>query len=294
MPGGPVEPGRGSLRWADVQVDPQVAFALAVAVTVLVAVGDYLTGPYLAFATVYLVPVAMAGWFAGRRAALVIAGLASALGVLTTAADLGAIPPVINLVNGLLRFLLYGFVGLVLAVDRRAIRTIADLATTDPLTGLANRRQFDGLAARELARSKRDGHPLAVFYIDVDDLKRRNESGGHEAGDVLLADFAAAALRSLRAVDVVARLGGDEFAGLLPGCDAEAVATAIERIRSELAGASDPPITFSAGIVAGVVVDGLAADAVLHAADLALLDAKASGKSCTITRALPPVASPAG
>lgn len=268
-------------------MEPQVAFALAVAITVLVAVGDYLTGPYLAFATVYLLPIGLAAWFAGRRAVLVVALLASALGVLTTAADPGDISPLVNVLNGLLRFVLYGVVGLVLASERQALRTIADLAATDPLTGLANRRRFDELAARELARSKREERPVAVVYIDVDDLKRRNETHGHEAGDALLAEFASVARRELRATDVLARVGGDEFAGLLPGADVDDAAATIERLRSTLATAVDPPITFSAGVAAGVVTDGLTVEPVVHAADLAMLEAKAAGKARTAIRPLP-------
>jgi len=277
---------RAPFRWAEAQLDPQVGFALAVSVTVLVAVGDYLTGPYLAFATFYLFPVGLAAWYAGRRAALVVALLAAALGVLTTAADPGDITAWMNVANGVLRFLLYGLVGLVLASERRALRTIAQMAGTDPLTGLANRRGFDDLAERELARSKREKRPVAVAYFDVDDLKRRNEAYGHEAGDALLAEFAAVARRSVRASDIVARLGGDEFAALFPDCDAARAEAAIERLRVELADA-DPPITFSAGVTVGVVTDGLGVEPILHAADLAMLEAKAAGKDRTTTRPLP-------
>ena len=294
MPGPTAEPGRRTLRWADAQMEPSVAFALAVAITVLVAVADYLTGPYLAFATVYLVPIGLAAWFAGRRAALIVALLASTFGVLTTAADPGAISPLVNLLNGVLRFVLYGVVGVVLASERQALRTIAELATTDPLTGLANRRRFDELAARELARSKREARPVAVVYVDVDDLKRRNEADGHEAGDAMLAEFAAVAQRTLRSTDLFARVGGDEFVGLLPACDAAEAEATLERLRSELGAAADPPITFSAGVAVGVVTDGLGVDPVVHAADLAMLEAKAAGKARTVVHGLPGADAAAG
>lgn len=283
MPSAPAERGRRTLQWADAEIDRSVAFALAVAITVVVAVADYLTGPYLAFATVYLAPVALAGWFAGRRAALVIAGLASALGVLTTAADPGAIPAWINLVNGILRFLLYGFVGVVLAFERRAIRTIAGLASTDPLTGLANRRQFDQLAGRELTRARREQHPVAVVYIDVDDLKARNDLFGHSAGDAMLEAFAEVAGGALRSTDVLARLGGDEFAVFLPGVDGPAAGEAIERVRAALRAGVDSPITFSAGVVAGTVQDETTLDDLLRTADQAMFAAKTAGKDRTVT-----------
>ena len=282
------EPGRWSLRWARAQLDPSVAFALAVAATVLVGVGDYLTGPYLAFSTIYLLPIGLVAWFAGRRAVLVIALLSAALGVLSTAADQGQISPLVNVLNGVMRFALYSVVGLLLAAERRALRRVAELAITDPLTGLANRRQFDELAARELARAKRSGRPVAVVYVDVDDLKARNESDGHDAGDALLTTFAGVARGALRGTDVLARLGGDEFAALLPECDAATAEATLARLRAELADSVDPPITFSAGVVAGPVTDGLGVAPLLHAADLAMFEAKATGKDRTAVRPLPP------
>ena len=210
----------------------------------------------------------------------------------TTAADLGAIPPVVDVVNGVLHFVLYGFVGVVLAVERRAIRTIAELATTDPLTGLANRRQFDELAERELARARREGHPVAVVYIDVDDLKARNEALGHGAGDDLLGSFADVARRGLRATDVLARMGGDEFALLLPESDGPTAEATVERIRSDLRAAADPPITFSAGVVAGAVDADATVEGLLEAADTAMFAAKASGKDRTVSDGLPTTPSP--
>ena len=287
MPSAPAEPGRRTLRWADAQVEPGAAFAIAVTITLFVAVGDYLSGPYVAFATFYLVPVAFAGWFAGRRAALVIAGVASAQGVFTTAADLGEVSPTVNVVNGLLRFALYGFVGVVLAVARQALQAVAELATTDALTGLANRRQFEELAGRELAWARRVGGPVAVVYIDVDELKARNEALGHSAGDALLGSFADVARSSLRTTDVLARLGGDEFAALLPGSDGPTAEATIERVRQALRVAADPPITFSAGVVAGPVVDGATVHDLLQAADAAMFAAKAAGKDRTVAAAIP-------
>lgn len=276
------------LRWADAQIEPSVAFALAVAITVLVAVADYVTGPYLAFATIYLLPVGLAAWFGGPRSVLVVSLLAAGLGVLTTAADPGEIPPQVNVLNGLLRFVLYAAVGLVVAAERNAIRTIAQMATTDPLTGLANRRQFEELAVREMARARREGRPVAFVYVDVDDLKHRNATLGHGAGDDLLVDFAAAARRSLREVDVFARIGGDEFAGLLPGCDADEAQAVIDRLRADLATADgERPTTFSAGVAAGFVVEQPTVEAALHAADLAMLEAKAAGKARTVVHGLP-------
>lgn len=264
-----------------------MAFAVAVALTVLVAVADYLTGPYLAFATVYMIPVGLAAWFGGRRAATVVAVLASSLGMLTTAADPGEVSAGVNLANGVLRFVLYLIVGLVLATEREAIRTIAALATVDPLTGLINRRHFAERSGRELARARRDDDAVAVVYIDVDDLKARNDSLGHGAGDALLESFAQVARDALRGTDLLARMGGDEFAVLLPGSDGTSAEGTVERIRADLRAAVDPPITFSAGVVAGHMDEAMTVAELLQIADQAMFQAKAAGKNRTVTVEVP-------
>ena len=110
---------------------------------------------------------------------------------------------------------------------------------------------------------------------------------GHSAGDALLGSFADVARSSLRTTDVLARLGGDEFAALLPGSDGPTAEATIERVRQALRVAADPPITFSAGVVAGPVVDGATVHDLLQAADAAMFAAKAAGKDRTVAAAIP-------
>jgi diguanylate cyclase (GGDEF)-like protein len=105
------------------------------------------------------------------------------------------------------------------AADRRAERALAD-ATTDPLTGLHNRRAWDRFLASEEQRCRRFGHPAVVYAIDLDDLKRVNDRDGHLAGDALLRRAAIALREAAREHDVVARTGGDEFCVLAAHIDA--------------------------------------------------------------------------
>ncbi|QDF98057.1 histidine kinase [Azoarcus sp. DD4] len=108
-------------------------------------------------------------------------------------------------------------------------------AQTDPMTGLANRRAWDRLLAKEEERCQRYGHPAAVLVVDLDRLKAVNDSAGHAAGDALIGRAASALRQSAREADVVARLGGDEFGILAVECDEAGAEALVARARSALA-----------------------------------------------------------
>ena len=145
------------------------------------------------------------------------------------------------------------------------------LATTDPLTGVGNRRAWD--RAIERAFADRRAQPLAVGLLDLDHFKAFNDEHGHEAGDTLLAATARAWRAELRPTDRLARIGGEEFAVLLAGCDAARAHSVLER----MANATPQGLTCSGGIAQW---DGLEdAEAVLRRADLALYRAKRGGRN---------------
>lgn len=95
-------------------------------------------------------------------------------------------------------------------------QALRDQATRDPLTGLFNRRYLDETLERELARARREGHPVAVVMIDLDHFKRINDTYGHRAGDQMLQAFAAILREDSRTEDVACRHGGEEFLMLMP------------------------------------------------------------------------------
>ncbi len=105
-------------------------------------------------------------------------------------------------------------------------RQLHEQAIRDPLTGLHNRRYFEEVAAREVARSARSGVPLAIAAIDLDRFKAVNDSWGHAVGDLVLKAFGAILASAVRSSDLVCRIGGEEFVVLLPGAR---LASALER-----------------------------------------------------------------
>jgi len=176
-----------------------------------------------------------------------------------------------------------------LAADCAAAR-VASL--TDALTGLGNRRQFDQRLGEAVVAALRYGEPFSVVLFDLDDFKQVNDGAGHTAGDAALRHVAAVLAGETREVDLVCRWGGEEFALLLPrtgGEDAsQAAERALNRLRSTVVDVGRPlRLTASAG-VATFPTDGTGGDAVVDAADAALLRAKALGKD-QVQRARPAV-----
>lgn len=150
--------------------------------------------------------------------------------------------------------------------------TLAEVARTDDLTELPNRRAWDEALGRELARAGREATSLCVGLVDLDRFKRYNDHHGHQAGDRLLRQLAVAWGAELRATDVLTRYGGEEFALALPGCELGDARLLVERLRA----ATPEDQTCSAGLVRW---DGSeSAEALFARADRALYEAKEAGR----------------
>jgi|SRR5450830_89682 len=109
------------------------------------------------------------------------------------------------------------------------------LATTDSLTGIANRREFSSILASEVDRAKRYGAPLSLIMYDIDYFKRVNDTFGHSVGDYILQALIGMVQENIRANDVSARWGGEEFMVLMPQSGIEAARTAAEKLRVAIA-----------------------------------------------------------
>lgn len=157
-------------------------------------------------------------------------------------------------------------------------------ATTDKLTGAANRRRFLDLANNEITRAQRLERPLSLAIIDIDRFKEINDEYGHLAGDRALCELAQICRRYIREIDIFARLGGDEFVLLLPEASPENAFETIERIREALAARPLDcedfviAITLSSGI-AGLTSPQESLDMLINRADKALYASKRAGRN---------------
>ncbi|MGJ3524169.1 sensor domain-containing diguanylate cyclase [Nitratidesulfovibrio sp. D1] len=157
-------------------------------------------------------------------------------------------------------------------------------ATTDPLTGIRNRRQFFVDAEREMGRATRYGRPLTVLMLDLDRFKRINDRFGHHAGDAVLLGCVQACQQSLRDTDILGRLGGEEFAAVLLETDLDDALAAAERLRRAVEEMAVPfgGQTLRCTVSIGMALRGpgdAALDDILRRADSALYSAKEAGRN---------------
>ncbi len=168
-----------------------------------------------------------------------------------------------------------------LIAAREALR---EQATTDSLTGLANRRTILETLGRELERCRRLATACAIVFVDLDHFKHVNDTHGHPAGDEVLRQAASTMRAILRPYDLVGRYGGEEFVVVLPDCDAAGARAAGERLRASVAGTAisvggvSLRVTCSLGIAVGDSRNGWDRDRLLNAADAAMYSAKRAGR----------------
>jgi len=165
-----------------------------------------------------------------------------------------------------------------------ANRRLAEMAARDPLTGLFNARAYYSLCEQALARSRREGRPFAMLFVDLDHFKSINDRHGHEAGDAVLKAAAACLADGVRHSDLVGRIGGEEFSALLPDTDREGAMQLAEKLRVEIEtlrpdiGAERLSITASLGVAIGGPASPSIAE-VQRRADEAMYQAKRKGRN---------------
>lgn len=167
---------------------------------------------------------------------------------------------------------------------RAANEQLQQIAVTDLLTGLANRRALNETMQREIERSRRHGHPLAVILFDIDRFKAVNDTYGHGVGDLVLRHVAGIAAGIVRGSDLLGRYGGEEFLVLLPGRDLDGAMPVAERIRAAI---EHKALSCNGHAVSMTVSVGVAArrprerdpEAAVARADKALYAAKRAGRN---------------
>jgi diguanylate cyclase (GGDEF)-like protein len=177
-------------------------------------------------------------------------------------------------------------------VDAEALQR--DFANRDPLTGIANRRNFDAILHRELAartqsrgRREADDSPLALLILDLDDFKGVNDQHGHPVGDAVLCEVAARASSMLRSTDTLARIGGDEFAVIAPGAHGEGARRLAQAICVAVSASDADPETPTPSASVGWAIfpeDGEDFETLMHCADQRLMWLKASGRRAAFDR----------
>ena len=227
---------------------------ISIALLLLATVGllDSITGPVYSFSALYLVPVVLTAWCAGRGSAILIA-MAGAAAWLT--ADMAGKTyhalPLALFWNEIMELSLFLFAAYVISALKGKLDNEEEVARTDQLTGIANRRRFCEVADDEIRRSRRYNNPFTVTYLDIDNFKTVNDTQGHSEGDRLLRQVASTLTTVIRESDTVARLGGDEFGLLLPETDSEAAVTVAAKIHTCFKAHIEQhwPVTFSIGMV---------------------------------------------
>ncbi len=204
----------------------------------------------------------------------------------TEATRIGAI------MMGMISFVLGVTLFLAREIGRRALAEdkLEELATTDALTGLKNRRKFDAEIDAEWRRATRQKMPIALLMIDADHFKSYNDTFGHQAGDQMLVGIAICISDSVRrAGDCTARYGGEEFAVLLPGLSAVEALGVAETIRLKVQQWSDGPTvtTVSIGIASLTPAAAIEWSVLVKAADKALYAAKANGRNRSVLASIP-------
>jgi len=175
---------------------------------------------------------------------------------------------------------------------RDNVQMSIEMAITDALTGLFNRRYMESHLSTLVEQAASRGKPLTVMVVDIDYFKAINDSHGHDAGDDVLRDFALRIKRSIRGIDLACRYGGEEFVLVMPETDMAVAAMVAERLRRRIAaepfaiqqGSRVVPVTISIGIAALRDKDDTAAS-VLKRADQALYRAKRDGRNRVVADA---------
>jgi two-component system cell cycle response regulator len=175
---------------------------------------------------------------------------------------------------------------------RNSVKQTIELAVTDPLTGLYNRRYLDNHLNVLFNRSMARGRPLSVLITDIDRFKQVNDTYGHDGGDEVLREFANRVRSIIRGADLACRYGGEEFVVVMPDTSPEVAAAVAERLRAAIESTSFAlkhsgqalSVTASFGI-ASRIASVLTPDQLMKQADLALYEAKNTGRNRVVAAA---------
>ena len=257
-----------------------VSFVWGCCLVLVISCLDAQIHPKISLSIFYLFPVSLVTWFVSREAGFIASGLSSVAGFVTKfrsdTLTSGVLIPFWNATVMLIVFLTVSS----LLLKLREIKQ-EQIAQTDSLTGVANKRLFLELAGMEVKKVNRYRHPLTVVNLDVDDFKLFNQSLGRKLGDQLLYKAAQSLKNSIRETDLIGRICEDEFSIILPGIGYELAHLVICRLRNDLLETMESnqwSVTFSIAAVT-FVNPPISMEEMLHQADHLMYLVKNNGKN---------------
>jgi diguanylate cyclase (GGDEF)-like protein len=214
---------------------------------------DYYIPPEISVAIFYLIPISLATWLVGKYTGLLVS-LTSAITSLLVNQSVYKYPvhPFVHYWNTIVILAFFLLTNYLLVKLRITLHNLENLARTDALTGLTNRKFFLDTVNNEINKALRHQEPLTLAYVDIDDFKKINDQFGHVVGDRLLCLVADTASNTLRTIDLISRIGGDEFAILLPRTGYESAEIVLHRVQKVLLASMKQQglaVTFSIGAV---------------------------------------------
>lgn len=233
--------------------EPRAASIAAVlSLLALIGVVDFYTGPGISLDALYLVPVALAGWFAGSGAGVALSVAAAAVWFgAHTGSQPGSALTYTPYWNALMQLAAFLAVTWLLPFVRAEAERERESPRTDYLTKTSNKQGFLLQAELEIQRAHRYKHPFTLVCLDIDNLRFVNQRMGHSAGDTLLQEVAYTLKQKTRSTDVIGRIGGDEFALLLPETQSEASRIVVRRLQKyllDIVEKNEWPVSFSVGV----------------------------------------------
>ena len=260
----------------------------SVVATVFFGIIDYATGPDFSFAIFYLLPIAFATWFSGRNDGFKISLLSVAAAFVANFLwPKSGVHFLVAYWDALTGLVFYSLTAVMLAELKTIMLKEKGMARTDFLTGINNSRNFYELAGIEIKRASRQNDPLTIAYMDLDNLKRVNDTKGHLEGDLLLQTAADIIRSGTRQTDIAARLGGDEFAILMPATGDKDAYAVLERVRNKIFDTfrtRNWEASVSIGAATCIMGRQCSVNTLIKAADYLMYEAKRSGKNRLVQR----------
>jgi diguanylate cyclase (GGDEF)-like protein len=263
----------------------RTVFAISMTFTAFVGYYDYVTGVHISMMLLYALPVFVSARYCGKWEGIAVAAMAAASWLVVNMFHQvpGESEAILswNAFTRLGIFMLIAYTVSLQAKLRLALAREKLRADSDRLTGLLNKSAFRERVEEEMHRARRYNHPLSLAFIDLDNFKQVNDTGGHARGDKLLKHVSETIVTTIRETDFAGRIGGDEFTICFPETDGEHVRKAVGKLVNALdimTSQSGWQVTASIGVITCTeICDSY--DALLGKADKLMYVAKEKGKN---------------